>query len=211
MEKKGYYDFEFSFEDVVNERATVEELFYVKDLQQRKYFLTAEIEQATVGDLVRHIMQLNREDTGIPTEQRRPILLYISSPGGEVDAGFELIDAILASKTPVYTVNLGCQYSMAFLIGLAGHKRFASRNAKFLMHDGSNFVYGNSSKVQDRVKFDARVEERVREYVLSRSRISQQEYDSKFRVEWYMFADEAKEKGFTDFIIGVDCDMDAVV
>ena len=211
MEKKGYYDFEFSFEDVVNERATVEELFYVKDLQQRKFFLTAEIEQATVGDLVRHIMQLNREDAGIPTEQRRPILLYISSPGGEVDAGFELIDAILASKTPVYTVNLGCQYSMAFLIGLAGHKRFASRNAKFLMHDGSNFVYGNSSKVQDRVRFDARVEERVREYVLSRSRISQQEYDSKFRVEWYMFADEAKEKGFTDFIIGIDCDMDAVV
>lgn len=211
MEKKGYYDFEFSFEDVINERATVEELFYVKDLQQRKFFLTAEIEQATVGDLVRHIMQLNREDMGIPAEQRRPILLYIASPGGEVDAGFQLIDAILTSKTPVYTVNLGCQYSMAFLIGLAGHKRFASRNAKFLMHDGSNFVYGNSSKVQDRVKFDARVEERVREYVLSRSRITPQEYDSKFRVEWYMFADEAKEKGFTDFIIGVDCDMDAVV
>ena len=211
MEKKGYYDFEFSFEDVINERATVEELFYVKDLQQRKFFLTAEIEQATVGDLVRHIMQLNREDMGIPAEQRRPILLYIASPGGEVDAGFQLIDAILTSKTPVYTVNLGCQYSMAFLIGLSGHKRFASRNAKFLMHDGSNFVYGNSSKVQDRVKFDARVEERVREYVLSRSRITPQEYDSKFRVEWYMFADEAKEKGFTDFIIGVDCDMDAVV
>lgn len=211
MEKKGYYDFEFSFEDVINERATVEELFYVKDLQQRKFFLTAEIEQATVGDLVRHIMQLNREDMGIPAEQRRPILLYIASPGGEVNAGFQLIDAILTSKTPVYTVNLGCQYSMAFLIGLAGHKRFASRNAKFLMHDGSNFVYGNSSKVQDRVKFDARVEERVREYVLSRSRITPQEYDSKFRVEWYMFADEAKEKGFTDFIIGVDCDMDAVV
>ncbi len=196
MEKKGYYDFEFSFEDVINERATVEELFYVKDLQQRKFFLTAEIEQATVGDLVRHIMQLNREDMGIPAEQRRPILLYIASPGGEVDAGFQLIDAILASKTPEDTVNLGCQYSMAFLIGLAGHKRFASRNAKFLMHDGSNFVYGNSSKVQDRVKFDARVEERVREYVLSRSRITPQEYDSKFRVEWYMFADEAKEKGF---------------
>ena len=209
--KNGYYDFDFSFEEVVNDRATVEELLYVKDIQQRKFFLTTEIAQETVADIVRHIMQINKEDKGIPYEQRVPILIYVASNGGEVDAGFELIDVILASKTPVYTINMGYQYSMGFLIGLAGHKRFAAKNAKFLMHDGSNFVYGNSSKVQDRVRFDARVEERIREYVLSRSRVTPEEYDSKFRVEWYMFADEAKEKGFTDYIIGVDCDIDEIV
>lgn len=211
MGKKGYYDFDFCFEEVVNDRATVEELLYVKDIQQRKFFLTTEIAQETVADIVRHIMQINKEDKGVPYEQRQPILIYVASNGGEVDAGFELIDVILTSKTPVYTINMGYQYSMGFLIGLAGHKRFAAKNAKFLMHDGSNFVYGNSSKVQDRVRFDARVEERIREYVLSRSRVTPEEYDSKFRVEWYMFADEAKEKGFTDYIIGVDCDIDEIV
>ena len=209
--KNGYYDFDFCFEEVVNDRATVEELLYVKDIQQRKFFLTTEIAQETVADIVRHIMQINKEDKGIPYEQRVPILIYVASNGGEVDAGFELIDVILTSKTPVYTINMGYQYSMGFLIGLAGHKRFAAKNAKFLMHDGSNFVYGNSSKVQDRVRFDARVEERIREYVLSRSHVTPEEYDSKFRVEWYMFADEAKEKGFTDYIIGVDCDIDEIV
>ena len=209
--KNGYYDFDFCFEEVVNDRATVEELLYVKDIQQRKFFLTTEIAQETVADIVRHIMQINKEDKGIPYEQRVPILIYVASNGGEVDAGLELIDIILTSKTPVYTINMGYQYSMGFLIGLAGHKRFAAKNAKFLMHDGSNFVYGNSSKVQDRVRFDARVEERIREYVLSRSRVTPEEYDSKFRVEWYMFADEAKEKGFTDYIIGVDCDIDEIV
>lgn len=209
--KNGYYDFDFCFEEVVNDRATVEELLYVKDIQQRKFFLTTEIAQETVADIVRHIMQINKEDKGIPYEQRQPILIYVASNGGEVDSGFELIDVILSSKTPVYTINMGYQYSMGFLIGLAGHKRFAAKNAKFLMHDGSNFVYGNSSKVQDRVRFDARVEERIREYVLSRSRVTPEKYDSKFRVEWYMFADEAKENGFTDYIIGVDCDMDEIV
>lgn len=209
--RNGYYDFDFCFEDVVNDRGTIEDLLYVKDIQQRKFFLTAEITQETVIDIVRHIMQINKEDKGIPYEQRTPILIYVASNGGEVDSGFELIDVILSSKTPVHTVNMGYQYSMGFLIGLAGHKRFAAKNAKFLMHDGSNFVYGNSSKVQDRVRFDARVEERIREYVMSRSRVTPEEYDSKFRVEWYMFADEAKEKGFTDYIIGVDCDMDEIV
>lgn len=212
MDKRdGYYDFDFSFEDIMDGHMSVQELLYVKDIQQRKFFLTEEIEQATVDDVVRHIMQINNEDKGIPYEKRTPIIIYVASNGGEVDSGFELIDVIISSKTPVYTINMGYQYSMGFLIGLAGHKRFATQNAKFLMHDGSNFVYGNSAKVQDRVRFDARVEERVREYVLSRSRVTPEEYDSKFRVEWYMFADEAKEKGFTDYIIGIDCDIDEIV
>jgi hypothetical protein len=30
-------------------------------------------------------------------------------------------------------------------------------------------------------------------------------------VEWYMFADEAKELGVTNFIIGEDCDIDEVI
>lgn len=208
---KGYYDLEFDLEAVISDRGTVEELLYVQDVKQRKFFLNTEIEQCTVSDIVRHIMQINREDYNLPYEQRKPILIYIASNGGEVDSGFELIDVIMASKTPVYTINMGYQYSMGFLIGLAGHKRFATQNAKFLMHDGSNMVYGNSSKVQDRIKFDARVEERVKAYVLSRSNVTSEEYDSKLRVEWYLFADEAKEKGFTDYIIGVDCSMDVIV
>lgn len=207
----GYYDFDFCIEEVIDDRGTLEEMLYVKDLKQRKFFLTVDIEQPTVGDIVRHIMQINKEDRGIPVEKRQPILLYIASRGGEVDSGFELIDVIFSSKTPVYTVNMGYQYSMGFLIGLAGHKRFAMKNAKFLMHDGSNEIYGSSSKVQDRVRFDARVEERTRDYVLSRSNVAPEEYDSKFRIEWYMFADEAKERGFTDYIIGVDCDLDEII
>ena len=135
----------------------------------------------------------------------------MTSNGGSVYDGFKLIDIIQNSKTPVYTVNTGYQYSMGFLIGLAGHKRFATRNAKFLMHDGSNFVYGSGAKVQDQMEFQKRVEKRIKDYVLSRSNVTSEEYDQKLRVEWYLFADEAKEKGFTDYIIGIDCDMDEMV
>ena len=115
------------------------------------------------------------------------------------------------SKTPVYTINLGYQYSMGFLIGIAGHKRFASPNAKFLMHDGSSFVWDSGKKVQDQVEFQRKVDERIKNYVISHSNISKEDYDSKERVEWYMFADEAKELGFTDYIIGVDCDIEEIV
>ena len=210
-ESRGYYDFPEEFDAVLIENGLIGEMFYLKDLNQRKMFLNEAISPTSVEDVVRHILQLNAEDIGTDVKERTPILLYITSRGGDVDSGFELIDAIQSSKTPVYTINLGYQYSMAFLIGLAGHKRFTTKNAKFLMHDGEDVVYGTGMKVQDRMDFQKRVEERIRNYVLSNSKITSDEYDSKLRVEWFLFADEAKEKGFTDYIIGEDCELDEVV
>ena len=208
---KDYYEFDDDFDVLLLENGLIDEMFYMRDLQQRKLFLVDGVSQDTVIDIVKHILQINKEDKGIEPENRRPILLYVSSPGGEVDAGYELIDAIIASKTPVYTINLGYQYSMGFLIGLAGHKRFATPNSKFLIHDGSSFTYGSTNKVLDQVKFQEKVEDRTRKYILSRSNLSAEEYDKNLRVEWYLFADEAKEKGLTDYIIGVDCDVDMII
>ena len=208
---KGYYDIDIDIEKALFDSGMVDEIFYLKDLKQRKLFLNTDVEQLSVGEIVKHIMQYNKEDIGIEPDKRVPIILYVSSNGGEVDSGFELIDVIMASKTPVFTVNLGYQYSMGFLIGLAGTKRFAMRNAKFLMHDGSNFVYNSGAKAQDQMEFQRRVEDRIKQYILSRSKITSKEYDSKLRVEWYLFADEAKEKGFCDYIIGDDCDIDEVI
>lgn len=208
---KGYYDFQDDFDELLVKNGLIDEMFYLRDLHQRKLFLNTDIDQLSVEDAVKHIMQFNREDKNVDVSKRQPIILYVTSNGGEVDAGFELIDIILNSKTPVYTVNLGYQYSMGFLIGLAGHKRFATRNAKFLMHDGSNFVFGSGTKVQDQMEFQKRVEARIKDYILSRSRLTSEEYDNKLRVEWYLFADEAKEKGFTDYIIGVDCEIDDMI
>lgn len=207
----NYFEFDVELDKSLAENGMIDELFYLKDLRQRKLFLNADIDQFTVADIVKNIMQYNCDDREIPTEERKPILLYVVSNGGDVDAGFELIDVIQSSKTPVYTINLGFQYSMGFLIGLAGHKRFATKNARFLMHDGTSFCYNSGTKVQDQLAFQKEVDERVKDYILSRSKISSELYDSKLRVEWYQFADEAKKNGFVDEIIGVDCELDAIV
>lgn len=207
MHTKGYYDIDISNIDF----GLADELFYLQDLRQRKLFLNFDVEQSGIFGIVKHILQFNKEDKDISPEKRQPILLYVTSNGGEVDSGFELIDVIMNSKTPVYTINLGYQYSMGFLIGLAGHKRFATANAKFLMHDGTNFVWDSGMKAQDRMEFSKKIESRIKKYVLSRSAVSEEEYDSNLRVEWYLFADEAKEKGFVDFIIGEDCDINEII
>lgn len=213
METKrdSYYDFDVEIEEVLIKNGMIADMFYLKDLKQRKLFLNDEINSFTVEDAVKHIMQINREDVGKPYEERTPILVYVNSNGGSVDAGFQLIDVILSSKTPVYTINTGYQYSMGFLIGLSGHKRFATLNAKYLMHDGTNFILNSGSKARDQMAFQDRVEDRIKQYVLSRSKVTSEEYDAKMRIEWYMFADEAKKEGFVDYIVGIDCDIDSIV
>ncbi len=128
-----------------------------------------------------------------------------------MDDGFELIDTIRASKTPVYTINVGYAYSMGFLIMLAGHKRFSMPSSKFLLHDGSNFAWGSSAKIRDQMAFQEKFEARVKDYIISRTNITPKEYDKKYRVEWYMFADEAKAYGVIDSIVGVDTDLDSVI
>ena len=209
--RSSYYDIEIDIPAQLIENGLVDEYFYLNDLKQRKLFVNGGIDQSTVFDAVKHILQFNREDTGKSVDGRKPILLYVTSIGGDVDDGFELIDTIQSSVTPVYTINLGYQYSMGFLIGLAGHKRFAMKNAKYLMHDGSNFIYNSGAKAQDQMEFNKKVEARVKSYILSRSKLTSEDYDAKLRVEWYLFADEAKEKGFVDYIIGEDCPLDLVI
>lgn len=210
-DSNNYYDIEIEFEEALLKNGMVEDVFYLRDLKQRKLFISTNICQETVDDAIRHIMQINREDMGIAIKDRKPIILYVTSNGGDVDAGFALVDVILSSETPVYVINQGYQYSMGFLIGLAGHKRFAMPHSKFLMHDGSQFIYNSGAKAQDQMEFNKKQEERIKQYVLSRTKITSEMYDSQMRKEWYMFADEAKELGVTDYIIGEDCTINDII
>ena len=152
--------------------------------------------------LVEEILNINRLDEGFPVEEREPIRLYINSPGGEPTEGFALIAAIELSKTPIYTINIGQWSSMAFLVGIAGHKRFSLPYVSFLMHDGSIFLYGSANKVKDRVAFEDRIEEKVvKPYVLKHSKMDEATYDKLDRKEFYMLPEEALEYGFIDEII----------
>ena len=75
MQRKGYYDIEVSIEKSLIEGGMIDELFYLQDLKQRKLFLNADIDQFSVADIVKHIMQINKEDKGLEPHERMPILL----------------------------------------------------------------------------------------------------------------------------------------
>ena len=190
---------------------SIEDFFYLKEYQERKHFITDAIDAVSTDDLCKAILQYNKDDAGIAPEDREPIRIYLDTPGGDVSAGLRVIDVIRASITPVHIINLGICYSMGFMIFIAGHKRFASENATFLMHDGSVSASGSASKTRDLMEFNDRVDGRLRSLVLGMTSISDEMYDAKIRKEWYMFADEAKELGVVDSILGIDCGIGDII
>lgn len=97
-----------------------EDRFEMEDIENRRLYLNTVIDESVIDGAVYHILRYNRLDKDIPINERKPIIIYINSPGGNVTDGYGLIDAILTSTTPVYTVNLGIAYSMGFLIYIAG-------------------------------------------------------------------------------------------
>lgn len=196
------------------------ELFNYQDYRDRRLYLNTAIGYSTEGivlisessnadEMAQLILDYNREDKGKPIEERRPIRIYIDSPGGDVTGGFAIIGAIKASKTPIYTINVGQWSSMAFLIGICGHRRFSLPNMTFLMHDGDLFTAGSTNKAQDKMKFNERYEnEVIKAHVIEHSNMSPREYDALSRVEYYMLPEDALEHGFIDEIV---TDIDTIL
>lgn len=189
-----------------------EDAFSQEEIEERRLYLNTEVDSDTVDTIVYHILRYNRLDKDVPKEQRTPIKLYINSPGGSVVDGFSVIDAILNSTTPVYTINLAMSASMAFLIFIAGHKRYTLPHSEFLMHDGFTASFNSAGKVKDQIEFETvQLGNATKEYVLKQTDISEEKYAEKERIEWYMLPLEAKQYGIVDYIVGEDCDMDEII
>lgn len=188
------------------------DMYDLEDCDNRRLYINCDIGPDIIDSTVYQILRFNRMDKGIPVKKRKPIVLYLNSAGGSEIDGFGLIDAITNSKTPVYTVNQAQCSSMAFLILIAGAKRFSMTHAQFLMHEGGLGTNDSTSKVRDRIDFmTGEYEEMIKEYVTNKTKITSELYDQKYRVEWYFLPEKAKELGVIDQIIGVDCDIDAIL
>ena len=201
-EIKNNYTYNLSYSDY----------FEQVDDDDRHLYINADIDSDTIDTIVYAIMRYNKLDKDIPIEDRKPILIYINSYGGYVTDGYGVISAILASKTPVYTINQANCASMALLIFIAGHKRYAMRYSEFLLHDGSTFSVGTSSKVEDRMNFlNTQIKAMTKNYITNRTNISEEVYDKRYKDEWYFLPHEAKELGVVDYIVGEDCEMDDII
>lgn len=109
------------------------------DLDNRIIELTGSVGEGMSSVILRALVRMN-------LISREPITLYLSSLGGSVYDGFAIYDLIRASPSPVIVYANGKIMSMGVIILLAGDKRYAAKNTRFMMHSLS---HGTLGKVRD--------------------------------------------------------------
>lgn len=180
-------------------------------LNQRKIILNEDIDDNIIENICLMIMQWNKEDKRLPSDCRKPIYIYINSDGGDVISGSQVLSSISTSTTPVITIGFAKCASMGSYILAAGHKRYCFPNTIVLYHDGQTGYVSSSNKGKDIQKFYDNLEKRMTDFMIEHSNMSAEFLEEIKDREYYMFAEEAKERGIVDGIIGQDIELDSLL
>lgn len=173
---------------------------YYENLKNRVFFINEEISEDLMETIVVPLLKADAEDS------TKPITIYLNTPGGCVFSGFVICDIIERLKSPVEIRVLGFSYSMGSYLLMAGHgkpniTRKAYPFSTCLIHGGSSVLSGTGSQVKDTFNFMERYEEKIKTYVLQRSKITEEEYAAMERKEWYMTAEDMLKYELIDEII----------
>lgn len=189
----------------------LEETFLMEDMEDRKLFIRDTITSEVYDYISYNIMRYNAMDMGVPIEERQPIKLYIATGGGCTFDGLGICEILKASLTPVIGICTSYAFSMGFYIYISCDLRYATANAMFLNHEGEDGILGHPSKIKDYIRFADKLEDRLNKIIVKRTKLTMRDLNETERVEDYYFADEAKDIGVVDYIIGEDCTIDDIL
>lgn len=121
------------------------------------------------------------------------------------------MSAIKCSRTPVITVGFAKCASMASYILAAGHERYCFPTTIVLYHDGQTGYVSSGNKGKDIQRFYDELDERMKKFMVENTGMTEEFLEEIKDREYYMFAEEAKERNIVDSIIGVDCMLDEIL
>lgn len=173
---------------------------YYKQLKNRKIIINEEIGDNLLETATLPFIEMDNDGTG------KPIEIIISTVGGEIYSGFNLVDQIENAKSPVTIHIMSMAASMGFLIAMAGKnnpnvKTVCHPFSVGLLHGGSQYMEGSIHAVKDTFDFSQHYEDKIKAYILSHTNIDEALYEKVERKEYWMDADEMKRLGIVDEII----------
>ena len=172
---------------------------YYKDYDNRVIFI-GDVEE-DLFDVTKQIYEYNRQDKGKKVEERKPITIQIMSYGGDLYQAYALISAILASTTPVITINCGVAMSAGLLILLAGHKRYAMKYSTAMIHSGSGGAQGTYEQMEEQQKNYKKLVDLMRNYIMERTTIDSKLFNKNKTKDWYIADSEQVELGIVSKIV----------
>ena len=170
---------------------------YSRLLKDRIIFLGGPVDDNVANIVIAQILFLASEDP------KKPIKLYINSPGGVVTAGMAIYDTMQFVKPPVETVCIGMAASIAAFLLAAGEKgkRTALPNSEILIHQVMGGAEGQASDIEIAAKQIVKTKAKINQLLskMTGQSLSKVERDSDR--DYWLSAEEAKEYGIIDEVV----------
>ena len=166
-------------------------------LKDRIVFINGPIEDDLAATVVGQILFLEKED------HKKPINLYINSPGGYITSGMAIYDTMNFVSCPVHTLCIGQAASMAAVLLSAGAPGFrrSLEYSSMMIHQPHGGSYGQASDIviqADNIKYWKGVLNQILAKNCGQA-LSLVEKDTDR--DFYMTAEDAVKYGLVDKVV----------
>ena len=141
-------------------------------------------------------------------DSNEPVTIIMNSSGGSVSDGFFLAHYISQYSKPLNIIVPGYACSMAAVILAGGGKNENVIRSRFpcsyaLIHDGYVALSAAETKTaNDIMAFNDNVDQRIRKFFIDNTNITEEQYESKSRHQWFLNSQEMLELGLIDRVYG---------
>jgi ATP-dependent Clp protease protease subunit len=170
---------------------------YSRLLKERIIFLGGPIDDNLANIVIAQLLFLESEDP------KKDITIYINSPGGQIQSGLAIVDAMHHIKPDVATVCVGMAASMGAVILSQGKKgkRFALPNSEVMIHQPLTGVEGQASDIEITAKHIIALKNKLYEMLSEATGKSKVQIEKDGDRDYWMSADEAKKYGVVDTVL----------
>ena len=170
---------------------------YSRLMQDRIVLLGGEVNDDSANLIVAQLLFLQAQDA------KKPVSMYINSPGGSVTAGLAIYDTMQFVKCPIATYCIGQAASMGAVLLSAGTKgrRFALPNARIMVHQPSGGAEGKATDIEITAKEILRLKDVLNGILARHSGKKFEDVVRDTERDYFMSADEAKAWGLIDEVL----------
>ncbi len=138
------------------------------------------------------------------TNPNRDIQIYVNSPGGSVYAGLGIYDTMQYISSDVSTICTGMAASMAAVLMSAGAagKRTALPHSRIMIHQPLGGAQGQASDIEITYKEISKLKKELYDILSHHSGQSFEQIEKDSDRDHWMTAQEAKEYGMIDEVLG---------
>lgn len=170
---------------------------YSRLLRERIICLMGPINDDVSSVVVAQLLFLQSESS------KKPVHLYINSPGGNVTAGLGIYDTMQYITPPVATWCVGQACSMASLLLAAGAPgmRHALPNSRIMIHQPSGGVRGQATDIQIQAEEILKLKAQINNLYVRHTGLPLEKVQNSMERDNFMSPTEAKAFGIIDNIL----------